>query len=82
MTTNLQGDPEVANVPWNELSSVVDLGGENLSGGYAIDLPNQSNVGLTVNVLTYPNGIPPDAGDGPAGRDGVSRSTSWRRPRR
>ncbi len=65
MLTNLDGQPLVDNVAWDELTSVVDQGGENLSSGYAIDLPDQSSVSLSVSVQTYPDGIPPDAGNEP-----------------
>ncbi|MGA2035934.1 MAG: CARDB domain-containing protein, partial [Thermoguttaceae bacterium] len=65
MTTNLGGQPQVADVPWAALSSVVDTDGEDLAPGYVADLADGASAALTFNVQTYPNGLPPDAKDDP-----------------
>ena len=56
------GHPAAAQAPKAPVViNVVDVGGENLARGYAIDFADRSNLGLSFNVQTYPDGLPPDA---------------------
>ena len=64
LTTNLAagGSPEVANVPWASVNPVVDSDGEDQATAYALDFADGSNLGESLQVQTYPDGVPPDAG--------------------
>src|SRR5207253_7908812 len=64
-TTNLQGSPNVANVPWADLRPEANADGENLASGYAIDFADRSNTTLSFVVQTYPQGLPPGAATNP-----------------
>jgi hypothetical protein len=63
MVTNLGSgtNPNVADVPWASLNPNLDTNGENLATAYAVDFPDRSNIGESLLVRTYPNGVPPDA---------------------
>src|SRR5262249_26131457 len=65
LATNLGSisSPQVADVPWASLNPVVDTNGEDLATGYAIDFADRSNLGVSMLVQTYPDGLPPDAVD-------------------
>jgi hypothetical protein len=52
--SNLRGEPAVAGVPWASLASEVNLGGELLAPGYAIDLANGGFAGNTFTAQIYP----------------------------
>ena len=54
--------PNVSGVPWASVNPVADVGGEDLASGYALNMPDASNFGLSLLVQTYPDGVPPDAG--------------------
>ncbi len=66
-TTNLgaDSDPNVSGVAWDTAGNVINTGGEDLATGYAVNFADRSNIGLTFNVQTYPNGLPPGAGMNP-----------------
>ena len=49
-----RGPPNVAGVPWDELSSTVDTNGYDLALGYVTDLADQGYVGLNFTAQTYP----------------------------
>jgi YD repeat-containing protein len=67
LTTNMQSgtNPDVADVPWASLDPVVDTNGEDLATAYAVDFADRSNLGETLFVQTYPDGVPPSAGQNP-----------------
>src|SRR5262249_28573724 len=53
-SSNLGGSPDVAGVAWADLGSTVDVQGEDLALGYAIDLADGGYVGLNFTAQTYP----------------------------
>ncbi len=53
--SNLQGNPNVAGVPWDQLSASTDTSGYDLATGFAIDLADQGYVGLNFTAKTYPD---------------------------
>ncbi len=53
-SNNLGGSPNVAGVPWDDLSSTVDTTGYDLAEGYVTDLEDQGYVGLNFTAQTYP----------------------------
>ncbi|HYU32388.1 MAG TPA: putative Ig domain-containing protein [Thermoanaerobaculia bacterium] len=53
-STNLRGEPRVANVPWADLDAAVDRDGEILAPGYALDLASRGFAGLSFTAHTYP----------------------------
>ncbi|MDB5349218.1 MAG: hypothetical protein JWN86_465, partial [Planctomycetota bacterium] len=52
--TSAGAAPNVANVAWAEVVSAVDVKGENIAPGYAVDLPDGSFAGVSFTALTYP----------------------------
>ena len=58
LSSNLGGSPNVAGVPWADLSSTVDTNGFNLASGYVMDLADEGYVGLNFTAKTYA-GVPP-----------------------
>ena len=66
LTTNLQGSPNVANVPWDSITPVVNTNGQVLATGYAMDFADKSNTTLSFLVQTYPNGLGAASSNPPA----------------
>ncbi len=58
LSSNVGGSPNVAGVPWADLSSTVDTNGFNLAAGYVMDLADEGYVGLNFSAQTY-EGVPP-----------------------
>jgi len=67
LVTNLAAgtNPQVADVPWASLTPVVDTNGENAATAYVIDFADGSNLGESLLVQTYPDGVPPSAAQNP-----------------
>jgi len=57
LSSNVAGSPDVAGVPWADLSSTVDTNGFDLASGYVMDLADGGYVGLNFTAQTYP-GVP------------------------
>ncbi|RLB90874.1 MAG: hypothetical protein DRH50_11770, partial [Deltaproteobacteria bacterium] len=52
--TNLAGEPEIADVPWAELDSILNLDGTLMAPGFTFDFINRGYMGLTFTADVYP----------------------------
>ena len=62
LSSNVGGSPNVAGVPWADLTSIVDTNGFDLASGYVMDLSDGGYVGLNFTAQTYPNIPKPNFG--------------------